>query len=110
MTDDVTKMTELSIDKRLRLNIWQPIRMAESLALQYLMSGRGWQNNIDRQPMPVANEPRETASTDAHAVATLPHSRHGFFPTTNNLPKSATATWGPINKNLMWKVTNQNKI
>ncbi|XP_011300619.1 latrophilin Cirl isoform X1 [Fopius arisanus] len=72
-------------------------------ASNYLMSGRGWQSSIDRQPIPVANEPRETATTDAHAVATLPHSRHGFFPSTNNLPKSATATWGPINKNLMWK-------
>ncbi|KAF7990078.1 hypothetical protein HCN44_009021 [Aphidius gifuensis] len=76
-------------------------------ASNYLMSGRGWtnnnnNNNNDRQQV-MATEPHETASTDAHAVATLPHSRHGFFPTTTSLPKSATATWGPINKNLMWK-------
>ncbi|XP_074098364.1 latrophilin Cirl isoform X2 [Cotesia typhae] len=72
-------------------------------ASNYLMSGRGWPNN-DRQPAaPVAPVTRETASTDASAVATLPHTRHAFFPSAPNIPKSATATWGPINKNLMWK-------
>ncbi|XP_034936070.1 latrophilin Cirl-like isoform X1 [Chelonus insularis] len=71
-------------------------------ATNYLMSGRGWPNN-DRQPAAVAAVPRETASTDASAVATLPHTRHAFFPSAPNIPKSATATWGPINKNLGWK-------
>ncbi|XP_043281212.1 latrophilin Cirl-like isoform X3 [Venturia canescens] len=66
---------------------------------QYLVSGRGWPST-ERQSAP--NESCTTLS-DAHAVATLPHARHAYFPSASNIPKSATATWGPINKNLMWK-------
>ncbi|XP_020707025.2 latrophilin Cirl isoform X2 [Athalia rosae] len=76
-------------------------------AASYLVSGGGWVTN-DRQPSSVPatataiNTPRETPSSDAHIVATLPHARHAF-PSAPNIPKSATATWGPLNKNLMWK-------
>jgi len=77
--------------------------MADWLLLQYLVSGRSWAI-VDRQPaVPV---PDESASTEAHIVATLPYARHAFLPSAPNIPKSATATWGHLNKNLMWKVTN----
>ncbi|XP_072749833.1 latrophilin Cirl isoform X6 [Anoplolepis gracilipes] len=69
-------------------------------ATNYLVSGRSWAI-VDRQPaVPV---PDESASTEAHIVATLPYARHAFLPSAPNIPKSATATWGHLNKNLMWK-------
>lgn len=77
--------------------------MADWLLLQYLVSGRSWAI-VDRQP--AVTVPGEPASTEAHIVATLPYARHAFLPSAPNIPKSATATWGHLNKNLMWKVTN----
>lgn len=73
------------------------------MLLQYLVSGRSWAI-VDRQP--AVTVPGESASTEAHIVATLPYARHAFLPSAPNIPKSATATWGHLNKNLMWKVTN----
>ncbi|XP_015596630.1 latrophilin Cirl isoform X3 [Cephus cinctus] len=73
-------------------------------ATNYLVSGRGWATT-DKQPAVPATAvamPRESSSSEAHIVATLPHARHAF-PSAPNIPKSATATWGPLNKNLMWK-------
>lgn len=75
--------------------------------LQYLASGRSWAI-VDRQPAVTA--PRESSSTEAHIVATLPYARHAFLPSAPNIPKSATATWGHLNKNLMWKVTNSPQL
>ncbi|XP_018398938.1 PREDICTED: latrophilin Cirl-like [Cyphomyrmex costatus] len=69
-------------------------------ALRYLVSGRSWAI-VDRQP--AVTVPGEPASTEAHIVATLPYARHAFLPSAPNIPKSATATWGHLNKNLMWK-------
>ncbi|KAG5345723.1 LPHN protein, partial [Acromyrmex charruanus] len=66
----------------------------------YLVSGRSWAI-VDRQP--AVTVPGEPASTEAHIVATLPYARHAFLPSAPNIPKSATATWGHLNKNLMWK-------
>lgn len=71
--------------------------------LQYLASGRSWAI-VDRQPAVAV--PSESSPTEAHIVATLPYARHAFLPSAPNIPKSATATWGHLNKNLMWKVTN----
>ncbi|KAG5324856.1 LPHN protein, partial [Acromyrmex heyeri] len=68
--------------------------------LFYLVSGRSWAI-VDRQP--AVTVPGEPASTEAHIVATLPYARHAFLPSAPNIPKSATATWGHLNKNLMWK-------
>ena len=80
------------------------MKRVKNVGLQYLVSGRGWPST-ERQAAVAA--PNETSTvSDAHAVATLPHARHAYFPSAPNIPKSATATWGPINKNLMWKVTN----
>ncbi|XP_046745914.1 latrophilin Cirl isoform X2 [Diprion similis] len=77
-------------------------------AASYLVSGRGWVTT-DRQQSAVlppaactTNSQREPPSSEAHIVATLPHARNNF-PSAPNIPKSATATWGPLNKNLMWK-------
>lgn len=70
---------------------------------QYLASGRSWAI-VDRQP--AVTVPGESSPTEAHIVATLPYARHAFLPSAPNIPKSATATWGHLNKNLMWKVTN----
>lgn len=67
------------------------------------MSGRGWPT-ADRQA--AVTVPHESSTSENHVVATLPHARNAFFPSAPNIPKSATATWGPLNKNLMWKVTN----
>ncbi|XP_024877140.1 latrophilin Cirl-like isoform X3 [Temnothorax curvispinosus] len=69
-------------------------------ATNYLVSGRSWAI-VDRQP--AVTVPGEPASTEAHIVATLPYARHAFLPSAPNIPKSATATWGHLNKNLMWK-------
>ncbi|EGI58401.1 Latrophilin-3 [Acromyrmex echinatior] len=69
-------------------------------ALRYLVSGRSWAI-VDRQP--AVTVPGEPASSEAHIVATLPYARHAFLPSAPNIPKSATATWGHLNKNLMWK-------
>ncbi|XP_051176110.1 latrophilin Cirl-like isoform X3 [Leptopilina boulardi] len=69
-------------------------------ASNYLVSGRGWPN-ADRQA--AVTVPHESSTSENHIVATLPHARNAFFPSAPNIPKSATATWGPLNKNLMWK-------
>ncbi|XP_048264306.1 latrophilin Cirl-like isoform X2 [Bombus affinis] len=69
-------------------------------ASNYLASGRSWAI-VDRQP--AVTVPRESSPTEAHIVATLPYARHAFLPSAPNIPKSATATWGHLNKNLMWK-------
>ena len=74
---------------------------------QYLASGRSWAI-VDRQP--AVTVPRESSPTEAHIVATLPYARHAFLPSAPNIPKSATATWGHLNKNLMWKVTNSPQL
>lgn len=72
--------------------------------LQYLVSSRGWATS-DKQ----AEQHDLTSPTEAHKVSTLPHARYAFFPSAPNIPKSATATWGHLNKNLMWKVTNNQR-
>ncbi|XP_076659133.1 latrophilin Cirl isoform X3 [Halictus rubicundus] len=69
-------------------------------ASNYLASGRSWAI-VDRQP--AVTVPGESSPTEAHIVATLPYARHAFLPSAPNIPKSATATWGHLNKNLMWK-------
>ncbi|XP_047349875.1 latrophilin Cirl-like isoform X1 [Vespa velutina] len=69
-------------------------------ASNYLVSGRSWAI-VDRQPAVAV--PSESSGTEAHIVATLPYARHAFLPSAPNIPKSATATWGHLNKNLMWK-------
>ncbi|XP_014479736.1 PREDICTED: latrophilin Cirl-like isoform X2 [Dinoponera quadriceps] len=73
---------------------------AASNANHYLVSGRSWAI-VDRQP--AVTVPGEPSSTETHIVATLPYARHAFLPSAPNIPKSATATWGHLNKNLMWK-------
>lgn len=75
----------------------------QCLIFQYLVSGRSWAI-VDRQPAVAV--PSESSGTETHIVATLPYARHAFLPSAPNIPKSATATWGHLNKNLMWKVTN----
>ncbi|XP_066588613.1 latrophilin Cirl-like isoform X1 [Prorops nasuta] len=69
-------------------------------ASNYLVSGRSWAI-VDRQPAVAV--PGEPSAPEAHIVATLPYARHAFLPSAPNIPKSATATWGHLNKNLMWK-------
>ena len=100
--------TQHSISSPFRINKRRVKRERRMVRfLQYLASGRSWAI-VDRQPAVTA--PRESSSTEAHIVATLPYARHAFLPSAPNIPKSATATWGHLNKNLMWKVTNSPQL